>query len=93
MPDPPPRSQWDAILEKTIETVKGVADVAMNSEGGGSGSAGNNANGGGSRSQDGSRSSASLAGSLWKTAAAGVREMAKANMEAKTNATTKNGYR
>ena len=97
MPDPPPRSQWDAILEKTIETVKGVADVAMNNDGGGGGggggSAGNNVNGGGSRSQDGSRSSASLAGSLWKTAAAGVREMAKANMEAKTNATTKNGYR
>lgn len=82
MPDPPARSQWDDILEKTIQAVKGVASSAMNKDGDGdtNGQSGNNSK----SSQSGNNSGPSLAGNLWKTAAA----MAKANMEAKANAGT-----
>jgi hypothetical protein len=68
IPDPPPKSQWDDILEKTMSTVKGVADASMNSQGA-------------SRTRN-SGTTPSMADSFWKTAAAGVMGMAKANMEA-----------
>eukprot|EP00980_Cylindrotheca_fusiformis_P004949 scaffold1051_cov119-Cylindrotheca_fusiformis.AAC.24 len=82
MPDPPARSQWDEILEKTMATVKGVANSTMKKGGGGNNSSNNTTNGqqgNNGSSENGSNNGGSLANSLFKAAAA----MAKANMEAK----------
>ena len=85
IPDPPEKSQWDVILEKTVETVKGVANTAMNGQG-------NNNNNSTSSNNNTNRSdtSADRVGNLWQKAAAGVR-MAQAAAEAKK--ATNNNYR
>jgi hypothetical protein len=82
MPDPPARSQWDDILEKAMETVKGVANATMNKSSNGNGQ------GDANRSSENGNNAASLAGNLWKTATSGVKQMAKANLEAKSSANT-----
>lgn len=77
IPDPPEKSQWDVILEKTVETVKGVANTAMNGQG-------NNNNNSTSSNNNTNRSDtgADRVGNLWQKAAAGVK-MAQAAAEAK----------
>jgi len=44
MPDPPAKSQWDDILEKTMGVVKGVASAAMEGNNGNNGNNNNNNN-------------------------------------------------